>query len=48
MPLGARFPVSGVVLPGRLGGRGEDRGIGCVAELLLGIAADETDESDSC
>src|SRR5260370_13743718 len=47
MPLGARFPVPGVVLPGRLGGQREDREIGCVAKLLLGIAADETDESNS-
>ena len=47
MPLGARFPGTGIVLPGRLGGQREDREIGCVAKLLLGIAADETDESDS-
>src|SRR5258708_19869669 len=47
MPLGARFPGSGLVLPGRLGGEREDRDVGCVGGLSFGIAADETDEGDS-
>jgi hypothetical protein len=38
MPLGARFPGSGVVLPGRLGGEREDRDVGCVGGLSLGCA----------
>src|SRR5258708_20217353 len=47
MPLGARFPGTGVVLPGRLGGEREDRDVGCVGGLFLGIAADETDKGNS-
>src|SRR5215831_5809163 len=46
MPLGPRFPRSGVVLPRCLGGEREYRDIRCVANLLLGIAAEETYESD--
>src|SRR5262249_41829615 len=44
MPLGPRFPASGVILPGRFGGEREHRNVGCVADLLFGIAAEETDE----
>src|SRR5260370_30822503 len=47
MPLGAGFPGSGIVLPGRLGGEREDRDVGCVGGLFFGIAADETEEGDS-
>jgi hypothetical protein len=47
MPLGARFPGSGIVLPGRLGGEREDRDVGCVGSLSFGVAADETDKGDS-
>src|SRR5262249_6913324 len=47
MPLGPRFPASGVIIPGRFGGQREYRDVGCVADLLFGIAAEETDESDS-
>src|SRR5262245_13234063 len=47
MPLGAGFPSSGVILPGRLGSEREHRDVGCVAGLIFGIAAEETDESDS-
>lgn len=42
MPIGARFPGSGIVLPGRLGGEREDRDVGCVGDLSLSVAADET------
>ena len=35
MPLGARFPRSGIVLPGRLGGKRKDRDVGCVGGLSL-------------
>src|SRR5450759_4128302 len=47
MPLGARFPGSNIVLPGRLGGEREDRDAGWVGDLSFGVAADETDEVDS-
>ncbi len=47
MPLGARFPGSGIVLPGRLGGEREDRDVGGVGGLSFGIAAEETDKGDS-
>ena len=47
MPLGARFPRSGIVLPGRLGGEREDRDVGCVGSLSFGVAADEADKGDS-
>lgn len=47
MPIGARFPGSGIVLPGRLGGEREDRDVGCVGDLSFSVAADETDEGDS-
>src|SRR6476620_371305 len=47
MPLGARFPGSGIVLPGGLGGQREDRDVGCVGGLSFGVAADETDKGDS-
>src|SRR6516225_8583913 len=47
MPLGPRFPRSGVILPGRLSSEREHRDVRCVADLLFGIAAEETDESDS-
>jgi hypothetical protein len=47
MPLGARFPGSGTVLPGRLGREREDRDVGCVGDLSFGVAADETDKGDS-
>jgi len=47
MPLGARFPGSGIVLPGRLGGQREDRDVGCVGGFSFGVAADETDKGDS-
>src|SRR5262249_778627 len=47
MPLSTGFPRSSVVLPRRRSGEREYRDIRCVANLLLGIAAEETDESDS-
>src|ERR1035441_10473741 len=47
MPLGTRFPGSGIVLRGRLGGEREDRDVGCVGGLSFGIAADKTDKGDS-
>jgi hypothetical protein len=47
MPLGARFPGSDIVLPGRLGGEREDRDVGCVGSLSFANADDETDKSDS-
>src|SRR5215471_12728597 len=47
MPLGARFPRSGIVLPGRLGGERKDRDVGCVGGLSFGVVADETDKGDS-
>src|SRR4051812_24657252 len=47
MPLSARFPGSGVVLPGRFGGQRKDRDVGCVDGFSFGIAADKTDKSDS-
>src|SRR5207244_5935227 len=47
MPLSARFPESGVVLPGRVGGQRKDRDVGCVGGFSFGIAADKTDQSDS-
>src|SRR4029450_8759615 len=47
MPLGARFPGSGIVLPGRLGGERKDRDVGRVGGLSFGVAADETDKGDS-
>ena len=47
MPLGARFPGSGIVLPGRLGGEREDRDVGCVGGLSFGVAAEKTDKGDS-
>jgi hypothetical protein len=47
MPLGPGFPRPGVVLPRRLGGEPEHRDVGCVADLLFGIAAEETDKRDS-
>src|SRR5215471_16620351 len=47
MPLGARFPRSGIVLPGRLGGERKDRDVGCVGRLSFGVVADETDKGDS-
>ena len=47
MPVGARFPGSGIVLPGRLGSQREDRDVGCVGGLSFGVAADETDKGDS-
>src|SRR6516225_117373 len=47
MPLGPRFPRSGVILPGRLSSEREHRDVRCVADLLFAIAAEETDESDS-
>src|SRR5437879_1491327 len=37
MPLGARFPGTGVVLPGRLGGEREDRDVGCVGGRVVKI-----------
>jgi hypothetical protein len=37
MPLGARFPGSGVVLPRRLGREREDRAVGRVGGLSLGM-----------
>jgi hypothetical protein len=43
MPLGPRFPRTGVILPGRLGGEREHRDVRCVADLPFGIAAEETD-----
>ena len=36
MPLGARFPRSGIVLPGCLGGEGKNRDVGCVGSLSFG------------
>src|ERR1017187_2789988 len=47
MPLGARLPGSGIVLPGRLGGERKDRDVGCVGGLSFGVAADKTDKGDS-
>src|SRR5215470_1977045 len=47
MSLGSRFPPSGVILPGRLSGEREHRDVRRVADFLFGIAAEETDESDS-
>jgi hypothetical protein len=47
MPLPPRFPRSGVILPGRLSGEREHCDVHCVADLFFGIAAEETDESDS-
>ena len=47
MPFGPRFPRPGVVLPRRFRGEREHRDVGCVADLLFGIAAEETNESDS-
>ena len=47
MPLGPGFPGSCVILPGRFGREREHRDVGCVAGLAFGIAAEETDESDS-
>ena len=47
MPLGPRFPRSGVILSGRFGGERKHRDVRCVADLLFGIAAEETDKSDS-
>src|SRR2546425_92510 len=47
MPLGARFPGTGGVLPGRLGREREDRDGGWVGGLSFGVAADETDKGDS-
>jgi hypothetical protein len=43
----ARFPGSGIVLPGRLGREREDRDVGRVGGLSFGVAADETDKGDS-
>ena len=40
MPLGARFPGSGVILPGRLGRQREDGDVGCVADLLCAFGKD--------
>jgi hypothetical protein len=47
MPLGARLPGSGIVLPGRLGGEREDRDVGCVGGLSFGVAANKTNKGDS-
>src|SRR4030095_6572249 len=47
MPFGSGFPGSCVILPGRFGREREHRDVGCVAGLAFGIAAEETDESDS-
>jgi hypothetical protein len=47
MPVGPGFPRSGGVLPRRFGGEREHRDVRCVADLLFGIVAEETDESDS-
>src|SRR5215475_3688206 len=47
MPLGARFPRSGIVLPGRLGGERKDRDVGRVGGLSFAVAADETGKGDS-
>ena len=47
MPLGARLPGSGIVLPGRLGSEREDRDVGYVGGLSFGVVADETDKGDS-
>src|SRR4030095_7462650 len=47
MPFGPRFPRPGVVLPRRFRGEREHRDVRCVADLLFGIAAKETNESDS-
>src|SRR6266699_1501230 len=46
MPLGARFPGTGIVLPGRLGGQREDRDFGCVGGLSFGVSADKTNKGD--
>src|SRR5690349_12130619 len=47
MPFGPRFPRPDVVLPRRFRGEREHRDIRRVADLLFGIAAEETNESDS-
>src|SRR5436305_1882242 len=47
MPLGARFPGLGIVLPGRLGGEREGRDVGCFTGFSLGVIADKTDKGDS-
>src|SRR5215510_16475176 len=47
MPLGPAFPRPGVVLPRQFRRQRQHRDVGCVADFLFGIAAEETDESDS-
>jgi hypothetical protein len=41
VPLGPRLSGAGVTLPGRFGASENTANIGCIADLLLGIAAED-------